>query len=171
MPAARALARAYRGVLGARRSYATTTAATKPTATVKKAVKAKAAAKAAPKKTAAATKTVKKPAKKPVKKTTAAKAKAKPKAAPKPKKKAAAKKPAPKKRVKKALTPEQKEKIKIRELRLKALKEPVVPKALTARNVYVGEKLRGTGENASHKLADVGKAFTALTPAELEVSR
>jgi outer membrane biosynthesis protein TonB len=171
MPAARALARAYRGVLGARRSYATTTA-TKPTATVKKAVKAQAASKAAPKKTAAATKTAKKPAKKPVKKTTAAKAKAKPKAAPKPKKKkAAAKKPAPKKRVKKVLTPEQKEKAKIRELRLRALKEPVIPRAISARNAYVGEKLRGSGENAANKLAEVGKAFSTLTPAEVEVSR
>jgi outer membrane biosynthesis protein TonB len=165
LPAARALTRAYRAVLGARRSYATTTTATKPTATVKKAVKAQAAAKAVPKKTAA-TKTAKKPA------TKTTSSKAKPKAAPKAKKKKAApKKPAPKKRVKKVLTPEQQEKLKVRELRKRALREPVNPGIVSARNAYIGEKLKGIGGNAPTKLGEAGKGFKELTPAELEVSR
>jgi outer membrane biosynthesis protein TonB len=163
LPAARAITRAYRAVLGARRSYATTTAATKPTATVKKAVKARVAAKPAARKTAAtkATKTAKKPAKKPAKKATAAKAK------PKAKKKAAPKKPAPKKPVKKVVSPEQKEKAKIRELRQLALKEPTSRGVVSAINAYVTSIAKGQ----SGQLGAAAKGFKDLTPAEREVSR
>lgn len=158
LPAARALTRALSSAIEARRSYATTTAATTPTTTVKKAVKAKAAKKAAPKKTAA-TKTAKKATKKPV----AAKTKAKKKAAPK--------KPAPKKRVKKELTPEQKEKAKIAELRKLALKEPTTRNATSALNQYIAENTKGTKGKVTSALTDLVKSFKVLTPAEREVSR
>ena len=160
-PAARALARAYISVLHARRTYATTARATKSTATVKKAVKTAAAKKPAPKKK---TTSVKKaaPAKKPASKTVTRKTAAK---------KPAAKKAAPRKRV--AKTPEEKEKAKIRELRVKALKEPVTYGAITAYNVYVAERINasGKGGNPRDKVADAAGGFESLTSAELEVSQ
>ncbi|KAI0586700.1 NHP6B Chromatin-associated protein containing the HMG domain [Pyrenophora tritici-repentis] len=160
----RAFSRAYTSVLSSRRSYATTTRATKPTATVKKAVKTAAAkkpatkAKATPgKKAAPAKKTAKTTAKKPAAKKAA-------------KKKPAAKKPG-RKRVKKVLTPEEKEKAKIRELRAKALKEPVSQHAVSPFHVYIAEKLSGSKGTSAEARANVGttaKAFKNLTPAELE---
>lgn len=158
-PAARALPCA----LYSHRSYATTataTRATKPTATVKKAVKAAAAEKPPPKKAAA-----------PAKKTTAQKPAAK------TTKKAEAKKPAAKKarpgRKRKVLTDEEKEKIKIRDLRAKALKEPVTQRALSAYNAFIAEAAVGKvdeGAKQATKIADLSRQFKELTPAQLEVS-
>jgi hypothetical protein len=149
-----AFSRAFAYALYSRRSYATTTRATEPTATVKKAVKT--ASKTPPKKTASATKTT---AKKPAAK------KAKKKATKKP----AAKKPA-KKRVKKVLTEEEKEKVKIRELRAKALKEPVSPRGVTAYNVFIAEYSSGKGEgmHQNARITEATKEFKNLTPAQLE---
>ncbi|USP74223.1 hypothetical protein yc1106_01497 [Curvularia clavata] len=148
---ARAFSRAFAYALYSRRSYATTTRATKPTATVKKAVKA--ASKTPPKKKAAsATKTT---AKKP--------------AAKKAKKKAT-KKPAAQKRVKKVLTEEEKEKVKIRELRAKALKEPFSQRGVTAYNVFIAEISagKGDGKDQTTRITEATKEFKNLTPAQLE---
>jgi hypothetical protein len=116
---------------------------------VKKAVKQTAAAKKpAPKKKAA-------PAKKATRKTAA--------------KKPAAKKAAPKKpvkRVKRVLTPEEKARAEIRALRVKALKEPTNPRALSAYNVFVAEKILGSKTT----LTEVSKEFKNLSPAQIEVS-
>lgn len=140
------------------RAYATTTRATKPTATVKKAVKAAASEKTPPKKKAAPAKTTaKKPAAKKTKTT---------------KKKPAAKKPAAKKRVKKVLTEEEKEKAKIRELRAKALKEPITQRSLSAFHVFVSEFARGkpsSNNQQLEKITNATKEFKALSPAQLEV--
>jgi hypothetical protein len=163
LPAARALTRALASVLEARRCYATTTSATTPTATVKKAVKAKAASKAAPRKSAT-TKTGKTPAKK------SAATKAKPKTKAKAKTRATTKKPAPKKRVRKVLTPEEKEKAKIAELRKIALREPVTHGAVTAYSQFVTVNLKGKKELATTLMRDLAPKFKELTPAEREVS-
>jgi hypothetical protein len=155
----RVFSRAYAYALDSRRSYATTTRATKPNATVKKAVKASASEKTPPKKKAA-------PAtKKPAAKKPAAKTK-KPAA-----KKPAAKKTAPK-RAKKVLTEEEKEKAKIRELRVKALKEPVTQRPLTAYNVFISETISGKGgsNDQAAKITSATQEFKNLTPAQLEVS-
>jgi hypothetical protein len=175
LSAVRALSRAHQAAGDAYRSYATTTAATTPTATVKKAVKAKAVTKAAPKKKATtttarktSTTAAKAPAKKPATKSVAGRAKARPAA-----KKAAPKKPAAKKRVKKVLTPEEKSKLKIKELRKIALREPVSPATLSSWVAFVAEKLGGkSGEEGavSSRIRAVSAEYKALTPAELEVS-
>jgi hypothetical protein len=184
-PAARAFARACMpALLASRRSYATTAAATKPTATVKKAVKATAAAKTTPAKTAvkprtttAAKKTTAKKAT--VKKATAKKATAKgatartvgaKKAAPKKaaKKKAAPKKRATRKRV--PLTPEQKQKAKITELRKKILPEPVSYRSISAHILFSAEHVKGTHEGVVNALKQSLEKFKTLTPAEREVS-
>ncbi|XP_014554617.1 hypothetical protein COCVIDRAFT_39489 [Bipolaris victoriae FI3] len=152
---ARASSRAYAYA----RSYATTTRATKPTATVKKAVKAAASEKTPPKKKKAA------PAKTTAKKPAAKKTKKKPAA-----KKPAAKKAAPK-RVKKVLTEEEKEKAKIRELRAKALKEPVGQRPVSGYNVFVAELLKGKprgSETQTAKITNATKEFNNLSPAQLE---
>ncbi|KAF2120515.1 hypothetical protein BDV96DRAFT_641193 [Lophiotrema nucula] len=134
-----------------RRSYATTVRAKKPTATVKKAVKKQAAKKPAPKKKAAA-KTAGRLKKKPAAK----------KAAPK-KKKAAAK---PKtKRAKKELTPEQKEKALIRQLKVLALREPTSTRALPTHAVFVSEAFK---DNKKIGLAQASDKFKSLTTAERE---
>jgi hypothetical protein len=184
-PAARAFARACMpALLASRRSYATTAAATKPTATVKKAVKATAAAKTTPAKTAAKPRTTtaakKTTAKKAtVKKATAKKATAKgatartvgaKKAAPKKaaKKKAAPKKRATRKRV--PLTPEQKQKAKITELRKKILPEPVSYRSISAHILFSAEHVKGTHEGVVNALKQSLEKFKTLTPAEREVS-
>ena len=139
------------------RSYATTKAAKEPTATVKKAVKAKAAAGKSVKKTTTT--------KKAVAKKTATK-----KAAPKKAKKKAAPKKAVRK-VKKVLTPEEKEKNVISRLRTLALKEPVTRKSVTAFNVYVGENLKGSKDQAKPDLGKQATEWRNITPAEHEVPR
>lgn len=151
LPAICALSRAYKAALAeSRRSYATTTRATKPTATVRKAVKKTAAKKAAPRKAAS-----KKPKKK-----TAAKKKAKPK-----------KKPAAKpKRAKKVLTPEEKEKQLIRELKVKALREPISQSPIQAWVAFVAENLRGSKSAAPESMKEVAAKYRNLSPAEKEVS-
>jgi hypothetical protein len=132
---------------------------------VKKAVKAAvakkpAAKKPAPKKRAA-----------PAKKAAPAKTPARKPAAKKPAAKKAAVKPKPR-RVKKVLTPEEKEKVKIRELRVKALKEPVSQIPVSAYNAYVAEKASGkNGGEPQGRIADAARAFKSLTPAEHEVSQ
>ncbi|KAF1944516.1 hypothetical protein EJ02DRAFT_452379 [Clathrospora elynae] len=157
-PTIRAFSRACTAALHARRSYATTARATKPTATVKKAVKAAAAKKPAPKKKAAPAK--KAAPKKTVKKTAA--------------KQPAAKKAAPKKRARKVVSPEDKEKAVIRELRVKALKAPVSNRPYSAFNAYVAEMCggpanKGTTLAASNKkVIDASSKFRTLAPAELE---
>lgn len=163
-PAA-ALSRAYASAFSATRSYATTTRETKPTATVKKTVKAEAAAKPAPKKAASA----KKPA---ANKAAVAK---KPAAKKKKKKKTAVKKPAAKKkktrgRAKKVLTEEEKEKAKIRQYRIKALREPTSPRPVSAYNVFLGEITAAKPEGVSSMSVVKGAVdrFKNLTPAELE---
>jgi hypothetical protein len=178
LPVARALSRAYTAALQSRRAYATTTAATKPTATVKRAVKAQAASKAAPKKKAtAASKTAKKPARKAAATKAKPKTRATAKAKAKPKKKAAPKKPAAKKRVKKVLTEEEQLKLKVRELRKVALKEPegVSRHPPSAMNVYVAENMKGAGDGTPGAVPDrlkaVSQAFKNLTPAEREVNQ
>ncbi|KAJ4354828.1 hypothetical protein N0V95_003513 [Ascochyta clinopodiicola] len=140
------------------RSYATTKAATTPTETVKKAVKAKAAAGKSVKKTTTAEKT-----------STTRKAASNTKAAPKKaKKKAAPKKPAKKRAPKKVLTPEEKEKLVIRKLKVLALKEPVSNYPVTAFNVYLSEGLKGTGTGATAALSSKASAWKDITPAEHE---
>lgn len=170
--AARTLWRARALAPHARRSIASTAAAVKPTATVKKAVKAAAATKAAPKtatkkKAAAATKA--KPKTAAAKKKTAAK---KPAAK---KKKPAAKKAAPKKRVKKELTEEQKAKADIAHLRKVALREPVTHTALSPLNVYIADQSTKAENSVTEgraavrdRLSGLATAFKNLTPAELE---
>jgi outer membrane biosynthesis protein TonB len=166
LPAARALSRAYRAVLSEyRRSYATSAGATKPTTRVKKDVKQAAAKK--PLKAAGPTKkTAKKTARKPAKKPAAKKSAAK-KA--KPKKKVAAK---PKPKPKKVLTPEEKTRAEIRDLKLKALRIPVTQTPSSAWTVFAAEALAGqTGIGvAKTKLKDAGAKFKELTPAEKEAS-
>ncbi|KAF2031990.1 hypothetical protein EK21DRAFT_61887 [Setomelanomma holmii] len=160
-PAFRALSHAYNSAVKARRSYATARNATKPTAPVKKAVK-KAATKALAK-TKATTKTTRKPA------TKATTSRAKPKA--KTAKKTAPKKPAPRKRVKKVLTPEDKQKALVRDLRKTALKEPHSNGAISAYNAFVQETVAGKGHGdstAPARLTEASKRFKNLTPAELE---
>jgi flagellar biosynthesis GTPase FlhF len=134
-----------------RRSYATTTEATKPTKTVKKAVKKTAAKKTATKK-AASKKTAKK-------------------AAPKKKKKAAAaKKKAAPRRKKKELTAEEKGKEAIRELKRKALRMPVKGRGI--RPVHVIMKELSAGKKGL-TIQDIQRESLAkvegLSPAELEV--
>lgn len=129
------------------RSYATET--------VKKAVKAKAAAGEPVTRTA----TTKKPAAKKATKTK--------KAAPKKakKKKAAPKKPA--RKTKKQLTDAEKESKVIASLRKLALKEPTTRSNLSAFQVYISEKTRGTSDV---KLIDATKQWKDVSPAEHEVS-
>jgi hypothetical protein len=149
-PQVRALSRALASVLHASRSYATTARATKPTATVKKAVKTATAKKAAPANKAAPTK--------------------KKAAAPKTTARRTAKKPAARKAApKKVLTPEKERKLKIKELRIKALTEPTNTGAIRAINAFVGETTAGKGKGSG--VAEASKAFKYLTPAEREVSR
>ncbi|CAI9633716.1 unnamed protein product [Alternaria burnsii] len=153
VPHARPLSRAFASLVRARRFYATTTRATEPTETVKKAVKTAAAKKPAPKKTATAAK------KAAPKKATATKTAAR-KTAKKP---AAKKKATPKKRVKKPLTDEEKLQAKMRQLRVKALKEPGKHRKYTAINAFVSET-----RASKSSFAETIKAFRNLTPAELE---
>lgn len=166
LPATRVISRACKAVSAdARRSYATTTRATKPAEAGKKAVNAKATEKAAPKQKAttakgkATTKTTTKAAAKPTKKKPAAK---------KPVKKAAKKAPA-KKRVKKEPTPEELQAAKIRQLKKLALKEPVTSSTLQGRHVFISEALSGTTDVAKG-LAEASSKWSTLTPAEMEVS-
>ncbi|KAF2856236.1 hypothetical protein T440DRAFT_383814, partial [Plenodomus tracheiphilus IPT5] len=162
--AARTLWRARAVALHARRSMATTAAAAKPTATVKKAVKAKAAttaaSKTATKKTASATKARPRAA---AKKTTAKKSTAK---------KAAPKKKAVAKRVKKPLTEEAKLKVEIAALRKTALKVPVSRASLSGYNAYIQEHSpKGSGHESAvirGNIAALAKSFKELTPAEVE---
>lgn len=156
LPALRAISRAYTAALADfRRSYATTTArSTKPTSTVKKAVKKTAAAKKpAPKKKAAA--------KKPKKKVTAKKKKAKAKKTTKPK------------RARKVLTDEEKQKDLIRELRYKALREPILPRVVSAWQAFTAEALSGKApaDQKGARLKDAAARFQNFTPAEKEVGR
>lgn len=152
-PAVRALSRAYKSaVCEYRRSYATSTDATKPTATVKKAVKAKAAKKAAPKKPSTRTK-----------------------AAAKPKKKTAAKKAAPKKKkkvAKRELTPEEKAKQQIATLKKRALSPP--PTRVTAFNLFLADQAKNqkyeTPEERHQMFGQASASFKNLAPAEREVS-
>ncbi|EMD61396.1 hypothetical protein COCSADRAFT_230930 [Bipolaris sorokiniana ND90Pr] len=144
------------------RAYATTTRATKPTATVKKAVKAVASEKTPPKKKAAPAKTT---AKKPAANKTKKKPAAKKKVANKTKKKPA------KKRVKKPLTEEEKERAKIRQLRAKALKEPVTQRTLSAYNIFISEVIKGKPSSSDDQLSKITKStkeFKNLSPAQLE---
>jgi hypothetical protein len=172
LPAARALSRACRAALAEhRRSYAT--AATKPTARVKKDVKkaaaAKKPAKPAAKKTAAKN-PPKKTARKPAKKTAAKKAK--------PKKKAAAK---PKLRARKVVTPEARAEAKLKaennQLKETALlKSPKNGEHITAWNMFSIEALAvlQTGSHSRVQRAEALKTaadkFKGLTPAEKEAS-
>lgn len=158
---ARVLSRAYAYALCSRRSYATTTRATKSDATAKKAVKAGSSEKAPPKKKAASA------TKKPAAKKPAAKKKTK-KAAKKP---AAKKKPASK-RVKKPLTEAEKEKLKIRELRAKALREPCSQSPISAYNAFVAEFAAGRTGDADQtlRITEATKAWKTLTPDQIEVS-
>lgn len=143
------LSRAYKNVLIQHgRSYATTTAETKPTKTVKKAVKAKAAAKKTPAKKPAAAKK-----KAPVKKK-----------APAAKKKPAARKP--------ALTPEQKLKAQIKDLKTKILTPPSTTRSLSARDVWTQDFYKSSGDSTLffQGRAKLDEQFASLTPAEREVS-
>ncbi|KAF2003229.1 hypothetical protein P154DRAFT_100480 [Amniculicola lignicola CBS 123094] len=166
-PAVRALSYAYKAALAdRRRCYAT--AATKPTATVKKAVKKTAAAKkTTPRKTAAKKAAPKKTAAKKTKaKTTKKATKAKPK-----KKKAVAKpKAKPKRRVKKVPTPEEKAKLQLKALKAKALRDPGRG-TVSAFAIFLGEfaKANHGKEGGITKAAVDGAAkFKTLTPAERE---
>ncbi|EUC50193.1 hypothetical protein COCMIDRAFT_82655 [Bipolaris oryzae ATCC 44560] len=151
-------ARASPRIYAYARCYATTTRATKPTATVKKAVKAAASEKTPPKKKAAPAKTTaKKPAAKKTKKPAA--------------KKPAAKKAAPKRAKKKVLTEEEKERAKIRQLRAKALKEPLSQRTLSAYNLFVAELTKGKPSGSDtqvSKITSATKEFKNLSPAQLE---
>lgn len=144
-----ALSRAYKAALSEyRRSYATA-AATKPTTKVKRDVKK-----------AAAKKPVKKPAAK--------------KAATKKPKKAAAKKAKPKKKPvakpkRKVLTPEQKEKEKLANLKREALRAPVARSPVNAYATFIAEALSGNGAVAG-KIRELAPKFKNLTPAEREAS-
>jgi hypothetical protein len=164
LPALSALSRAYHAVLAdARRSYATTARATKPTRTVKKDVKKAAAKKPAPKKATSTKKAVaKKPA--PRKKAVAKKAK--------PKKKAVVKPKGRLRRAKKVLTPEEQEKETIKELKAKALAKGPSISHYRALDMLLRETMSGV-KNA----ADGQQVFTETnakskdwTPAEKEVS-
>jgi hypothetical protein len=155
-PTAGAIARAFRqAILEGRRTYATTSA-TEPTPRVKKDVK-----KAVARKPAAKKPTAKKPARK--------------KAAPKKAKKAAAKKPAAKKtakKPKKELTPEQKERAIIRDLKAKALDPPKATK-YTAWLVFSVENIKshkvGSIQEVGSIAAESAAKYKNLTPAEREV--
>jgi hypothetical protein len=171
------------------RSYATTSTATEPTATVKRAVKAAAAegsasktkAAAKPRKTPVAKKTtVKKTTatKTTAKKTTAKKTTAKSPTAKSPAaktaraQKVAPKKAAPQKRAAKKrvpLTPEQKRKAKISDLRKKTLKEPVTRRAMAAHTVFLSDQIKGHSQPAGI-MKETQAKFKALTPAEREAS-
>ncbi|KAF2798644.1 hypothetical protein K505DRAFT_346420 [Melanomma pulvis-pyrius CBS 109.77] len=163
-PALNALARIYRTVLVQnRRSYATAAAvkkpvtrkaaATKPTATVKKAVKKAAAAK----KKAPATK----------RKTAASKKKPAAKRKPVARKKKPVTKARPK-RAKKVLTPEEKQKLQLRELKKKALRGPPHV-AISAWQAFTSEAIKAAGSGTvQEKLAAAGAKFKDLTPAERE---
>lgn len=152
----RALSRLYKATLTeSRRSYATARA-TKPATTTKK----PAAKKAAPAKKATAKKT-----------TAATKSRAtKSKAAPKKKttKKAAKPKPKPKSRRKKVPTPEQKQKELVKELKLKALKEPVTGHPLNAYSVFLQSKLKGHSGQVLTEVGKVSEEFKSLTVAQRE---
>jgi len=155
-PAARAFARVYRAtLLGYRRSYATKSATT-PTDKVKRDVK----------KAAAAKKPAQEKAAKAVKPT-----KGKATATRKPKRKTKkAKKPATKpKRKTKKLTPEEKEKLAIKELKAKALRPPVSKRAVSAWTVFLTENIKGTGADAQQVFKGTPEKFRSLTPAEREV--
>ncbi|KAF2272596.1 uncharacterized protein EI97DRAFT_436836 [Westerdykella ornata] len=152
LPPAYALPRAVNTVFAEmRRPYATATAtgsATEPTATVKKAVKKATAKKAAPKKTA----TRKKAAKK---------------AAPKKKKtKAAAAKKTQK--PKKVLTDEEKRKKLIKELKERALRQPVSKRSVAASDMFIRDALGGSEGRTTTRIGEVWAKFRALTPAERE---
>lgn len=87
------------------------------------------------------------------------------------KKKAAPKKPAAKKRVKKELTPEAKEKATIKELREKALKEPVSYGVVTGINAYISEFCaKGESQAAAvQNVSEASKKWKTLTSSEHEV--
>ena len=136
---------------------------------MKKAVKAQAQSSARPKRAAASKKastkastTAKKPAKKPAKKATAKKTKPK-----------AKKKPAPKKKVvrKKVLTPEEKLRAQIRELRNTALRAPSTLNSVSAYNVFIAEGVKKQPKDVAgpEALKRVASQFKELTPAEREV--
>jgi hypothetical protein len=128
----------------------TTTAAKKTTAkkaTVKKATAKKATAKGATARTVGAKKAAPKKA---------------------AKKKAAPKKRATRKRV--PLTPEQKQKAKITELRKKILPEPVSYRSISAHILFSAEHVKGTHEGVVNALKQSLEKFKTLTPAEREVS-
>ncbi|KAH7114411.1 hypothetical protein B0J11DRAFT_135882 [Dendryphion nanum] len=163
---ARALTRAFKvAVAQSRRSYATTATtkrATKAsTGTVKRTVKSAAAKKPAAKKKTVA----KKPAAKP-KSRAAAKKKAT------PKKRATKKtvKPKPKtKRVRKVLTEEEKLALRIKKLKVTALREPVGRNTISAYNAFLAEKSKGhAGEEMKTVWKTIGDEFKKLTPAERE---
>jgi sRNA-binding protein len=157
------IALAYRTALvHHRRSYATAaavkkpaarkSAATKPTATVKRAVKTTAAAKAAP-----------------TKRRVTAKKTAPKKAAPK-KKPAAKRKPVAKKASKKVANPEKDYKLETRNLKKIALRDPSHV-AMSAWHAFVREVVKGTTGtgSAQEAITSAGTKFKALTPAEKEV--
>lgn len=154
-PAVCALACAYSSAREARRTYATTTRATEPTATVKKAVKAKAAKPATPK-AKAKTKTIKdaSTSTRPKRKTTAEKT-----VAAKPEKKT---------------TPEEELKAAVTELRKKILKPPVTHTVVTGFLSYMADKITGLAKGSATAqkggFSTAASEWKSLTPAEHEVS-
>ena len=92
------------------------------------------------------------------------KAKAKPKPKPKPK---------PKLRIpKKELTPEEKTKLKIRELRKESLaKDEPTYLPITKWMVFASERLKGTTHKCTIVIPEIAAVYRALPAAELEVSR
>jgi hypothetical protein len=124
---------------------------------VKTAVKKTAASKAAPKKAVAKKATTKKAAPKKAAAKKTKKAAAKPKPKPKPKAR----------RVTRERTPEEKQKLYVKELRKQALREPCRDRKLTAYNAFMKEQGLAPG-NPEQK--SVVAKFKNLTPAEIEVS-
>lgn len=98
---------------------------------------------------------------------TSAKPKTKKKAAKKPKKKVAAKR---KTKPKKVLTPEEKTKLKVKELKAVALSLPT-QKPSTAWMVMVSDSLSGgkLDTKLSAAMSDISARYKALSPSELEV--
>ena len=129
-----------------------------------------AATKGAEDKPAAKKATAKKTATTAEKKKTTVKAKApvakKAKAKPKPK-------PKPKLRIpKKELTPEEKTKLKIRELRKESLaKDEPTYLPITKWMVFASERLKGTTHKCTIVIPEIAAVYRALPAAELEVSR
>ncbi|SZF00217.1 unnamed protein product [Blumeria hordei] len=65
------------------------------------------------------------------------------------------------------LTPQKKLRLKIRELRRRAL-QPPKPLPRTARSVYMAQHLTGTGTNTKTVLSDASSKWKSVSPAELE---